>query len=182
MMPEQIAEPLSRERIAELRRLAEAATPGPWRGTTIGTASQRDAAMQAAQAVLARRLSDGPDIEFSDLSWVRTEGDDSLNVAVVGNGPTSPENAAYIAAVSPDVVLALLAAIPAKPDDGERLRKQLVAAAVEWEEAHDELTVGAGSEAGDEALLERYFEACVELLAVVSQNRAALTEQEARDA
>ena len=48
-------------------------------------------------------------IQFSDLSWVRTEGDDWLNVAMVGNGPTSPENADLIAAARnalPDLLAA----------------------------------------------------------------------------
>lgn len=98
--------------VEELRRLAAEATPGPWRDTTIGTASQRDAAGQAYEAVMARRLPDNPDVQFTDLSWVRTEGDDWLNVALVGNGRRGPENAALIAAAV-NALPALLAVVEA---------------------------------------------------------------------
>jgi hypothetical protein len=65
---------------------------------------------------------------------------------------------------------AILAAIPPDP----RLAALLAAwhAADEWEAAHDALTLGM--DAPDDELLERYSEACVDLLAVVSQNRDAL--------
>jgi hypothetical protein len=84
--------------LERLEALEAAATPGPWTGTTIGNYDQRHAAAAAFETVMARRLADNPDVQFSDLSWVRTPGDDWLNVALVGNGKGSPENAAFIAA------------------------------------------------------------------------------------
>lgn len=82
----------------ELRALSEHASQGKWEATTIGTASQWQAAAQAADAVLATRIPDRPDVQFTDMSWLRTEGSDWLNIACVGNGPTSPENAKFAAA------------------------------------------------------------------------------------
>ena len=49
----------------------------------------------------------------------------------------------------------------------------VIAAAVEWVDAHEVLTTGS-ARTPDADLLERYSEACDDLLAVVSQNRAAL--------
>jgi hypothetical protein len=83
--------------IKELRALSEAATPGPWSSLTHGTATQRDAAGRAYEAVMAVRVPDYPDIQFTDLSWVETTPD-GPHIAFVGNGPTSPENAKFIAA------------------------------------------------------------------------------------
>lgn len=98
----------------ELRAAIADATPGPWHGTTIGSYDQRHAAAKAYDAIACRRDPDNnPEIQFSDLSWVRTEGDDWLNVALVGNGARSPENARYIAAASPDVIARLLSELDA---------------------------------------------------------------------
>lgn len=83
--------------IEELRRLSDAATPGPWNPLTHGTATQLDAAGRAFQAVMAVRSVDKPDIQFTDLSWVETTPD-GPHIALVGNGPTSSENAKFIAA------------------------------------------------------------------------------------
>lgn len=83
----------------QLAELEAAATPGPWAGTTEGSYDQRHAAAKAYDAVRARRDPDSPDIQFSDLSWVRTSGDDWLNVALVGNGVNGPENAHFVAAL-----------------------------------------------------------------------------------
>jgi hypothetical protein len=54
------------------------------------------------------------------------------------------------------------------------LREAVVAAALEWNDAHAELTAPSASSITDADLLERYGEACAELLAVVSQNRDRL--------
>ena len=115
-------------RLDAIRERVEAATPGPWRSTTEGSHDQKHAAAKAYEAVMARRLADAPDIQFTDMSWVRTEGDDWLNVAMTANGPTAPENAVFIAAAREDVPL-LLAEV-------ERLRGAL-------ETAHRFLTQGS---------------------------------------
>jgi hypothetical protein len=58
----------------------------------------------------------------------------------------------------------------------ERLRADVIAAAVEWVDAHDELAAPSPLSVADPVLLERYSDACIELLAVVSQNRNALAD------
>lgn len=123
------------EELAALERLAKAATPGPWRGTTEGSYDQKHAAAKAFEAIMARVVPDLPDAQWSDLSWVRTEGDDWLNVALIGNGKDGPENAAYIAAVSPDVVLGLIEQVraTARPAVGEEgLRERIGAVIDRW--------------------------------------------------
>lgn len=95
------------ERFLDLRKLAERATPGPWAPLTHGTATQRDAAMRAALSVMAVRVPDDPEIEFTDLSWVETTPD-GPHIALTGNGPNAPENSKYIAAANPAAILALL--------------------------------------------------------------------------
>ena len=100
-----------------LRALSEAATPGEWTALTHGTASQRDAAGRAYEAIMAARVPDSPDIEFTDLSWVETTPD-GPHIALVGNGPTSPENAKFIAAAV-NYVRARLAAIPVAEESDE---------------------------------------------------------------
>ena len=96
-----------------LAALAAAATPGPWYDQTVGHRSIR----QAAGAV-TRALFVAPLPSCTDLSWVYTDGP---NICLTGNGPTSVENAAYIAAADPTTVLALLARLyvptPADLDD-----------------------------------------------------------------
>lgn len=57
-------------------------------------------------------------------------------------------------------------------------RAAVVAAAVEWVAAHEELATPHPGRMSDPALLERYSDACVELLAVVSQNREVLVSEE----
>ena len=105
----------------DLLRLAAEATPGPWRGLTHGTASQRDAAGRAYEAVMARRVADSPEVEFTDLSWVETTPD-GPHIALVGNGPKGPENAKLIAAFSPEVAAALVKVAMALPQALDRMQ------------------------------------------------------------
>lgn len=88
----------------ELRARAEAATPGPWMQGAESFVDFED--MAAAQR---RMLNSRPFGEPFHFVWVKPD----LCVGYTANGPTSEANAAYIAAASPDVVLALLDEIAA---------------------------------------------------------------------
>jgi hypothetical protein len=108
--------------LAELAALETAATPGPWASLTHGTASQRDAAGRAYEAVMARRLPGSPDIEFTDLSWIETTPD-GPHIGLTGNGPDAPENAKFIAAIrnAAPALLAALAAAEARVENADPL-------------------------------------------------------------
>lgn len=149
-----------------LEAAAREASPGPWTGTTIGTKSQRDAAGSVYEAVMARRLPDNPDLEFTDMSWVQVAaGDDYLNVALVGNGAKGPENAAYIAAADPATVLALI----------ERIR-ELEKALEPFVQSADGRTPGWHGDRGVYTL--QINQATVEVArAVLRQTRAALRQE-----
>ena len=86
----------------ELRRLSTAATPGPWTIHTEEVCSPIVAAMELSKLVHGS-------VFVPVLPMV--VGSNGLATAVTGCGPTSVANAAYIAAASPDVVLALLDSI-----------------------------------------------------------------------
>jgi homoserine dehydrogenase len=58
------------------------------------------------------------------------------------------------------------------------VEREVVAAAVEWVNAHDALMEPSASSMTDPELLERYSDAATELLAVVSQNRDRLAAKE----
>ncbi len=79
--------------LAELRRLAEAATPGPWHAAT-GAALQTDAGDDVTHVWYCRWR----DERFLSISKVL---DNELD-------QTTPEDAAFIAAANPAVMLALL--------------------------------------------------------------------------
>lgn len=83
----------------ELRRLATEATPGPWTIHTEEVCSPIVAAMELSKLVHGS-------VFVPVLPMV--VGSNGLATAVTGCGPTSVANAAYIAAASPDVVLALI--------------------------------------------------------------------------
>lgn len=89
----------------ELRRLATEATPGPWTIHTEEVCSPIVAAMELSKLVHGS-------VFVPVLPMV--VGSNGLATAVTGCGPTSVANAAYIAATSPDVVLALLDALDRK--------------------------------------------------------------------
>ena len=88
----------------ELRRLATEATPGPWTIHTEEVCSPIVAAMELSKLVHGS-------VFVPVLPMV--VGSNGLATAVTGCGPTSVANAAYIAAASPDIVLALLADLDA---------------------------------------------------------------------
>lgn len=89
----------------KLRELAEAATPGPWHSLTYGNGSTAQVAGELARYTYATARNAG--VPMTDLS--RVDGPEGRRtVAFTGNGPNSPDNAAYIAAASPEVVAALV--------------------------------------------------------------------------
>lgn len=92
-----------------LRALADAATPGPWK------AGREDFESFDAMCEAQRRmLSNRPFGEPFHFVWTRPD----LCVGYTANGPTSAANAAFIAAMDPTTVRALL-------DEVERLRAEV---------------------------------------------------------
>lgn len=86
---------------AHLRRLLAEATPGPWERVTVGNHDQRHAAGMAFLNVMAVRSEDNPEIDFSDLTYVRSGWP---NVCMTGNGPKQTDNA--------DLIVAAVNALP----------------------------------------------------------------------
>jgi len=91
----QVSHPAPAEGLDALRALSDAATPGPWERVTEGNHDQRHAAGSAFLSVMATKAADNPDIEFSDMTWVRAG---FPNVCMVGNGPKQTENGDLIVA------------------------------------------------------------------------------------
>lgn len=77
--------------LAQLRRLAEAATPGPWRFVPEGD-------------LIVKREPDGGDQMIADTDW----NADTVRVRGFGAGLPIDANGEFIAAMSPEVVLALI--------------------------------------------------------------------------
>lgn len=100
----------------ELRRLATEATPGPWTIHTEEVCSPIVAAMELSKLVHGS-------VFVPVLPMV--VGSNGLATAVTGCGPTSVANAAYIAATSPDVVLALIDRLAEVEKDGRAIRRML---------------------------------------------------------
>lgn len=100
----------------ELRRLATEATPGPWTIHTEEVCSPIVAAMELSKLVHGS-------VFVPVLPMV--VGSNGLATAVTGCGPTSVANAAYIAAISPDVVLALIDRLAEVEKDGRAIRRML---------------------------------------------------------
>ena len=96
----------------ELRRLATEATPGPWTIHTEEVCSPIVAAMELSKLVHGS-------VFVPVLPMV--VGSNGLATAVTGCGPTSVANATYIAAASPDVVLALIDRLAEVEKDAARL-------------------------------------------------------------
>jgi hypothetical protein len=85
------------EQIGALRAAAEAATPGPWR-----------------KGYLRHGYAYGTDYLPRDNRWVDADyvvsvANSATQIAGTEDGVGTPQDATYIAAASPDVVLALLA-------------------------------------------------------------------------
>lgn len=109
----------------ELRRLATEATPGPWTIHTEEVCSPIVAAMELSKLVHGS-------VFVPVLPMV--VGSNGLATAVTGCGPTSVANAAYIAAVSPDAILALLADLDALRTRLAEVEKD--AARLNWIQRH----------------------------------------------
>lgn len=99
--------------LAELRRLAEAATPGEWRRLTEGNKSIRSAAGKVTRDLFAvgQSIPGGASRElrdtFHDMTYVVTE-DGKRNIALIGNGPNQVHNGDFVAAANPQTILRLL--------------------------------------------------------------------------
>ena len=100
----------------ELRRLATEATPGPW------TIHPEEVCSPIVAATALSKLVHGS-VFVPVLPMV--VGSNGLATAVTGCGPTSVANAAYIAAASPDVVLALIDRLAEVEKDGRAIRRML---------------------------------------------------------
>jgi hypothetical protein len=94
-----VADRTNPERLSEL---AEKATPGPWHRHTYGHRSIRAGAGKVLAALLKGTTT--------DMSYVHSDDPDGEgpSIGLIGNGPKQIENSDYIAAASPDVILALL--------------------------------------------------------------------------
>lgn len=98
----------TQEGLDELERLATAATQEPWGWGHSGTETVEDAIRFAAEVVEKSYMI----TDRADLWLVYTGDPDAENgtrlVAYTGNGPTSEANSAYLTAVQPRNVLALI--------------------------------------------------------------------------
>lgn len=102
---------MKQEQIEELRRLAEAATPGEWTVWAEKTPNKSDAIAEFAYQVENTE-------NFSGTTWLLNAN--GVCPASTGCGATSEANAAYIAAANPAVILEIL-------DSLERAEKALEA-------------------------------------------------------
>src|SRR5690606_21091532 len=93
------------ERLAELRRIAEAATPGPWEVTEFAGGEERS---PGELGVFAPNHPHS--YQKSDGTWY------AVVICRGMDGPTREENSEYIATFDPPTVLAML-------DEIERLRR-----------------------------------------------------------
>ena len=118
-----------------LKALAEQATPGEWIACQMshfergGDLTPDELGEYVANAVRKSQATSGSS-RFLFVSVMKTDG--PADVCHVGNGPTSPANAAFIAAANPTTVLALLAEV-------ERLREEHITAnrrAEYWKAEH----------------------------------------------
>lgn len=109
--------------LAELRAKAEAATGGEWRdgwyGDATGTTPLTTPELMDVFYAMVKR--GGP--FFFEVAPARQPEGDTVAIALVGNGPTSEANAAYIAAANPAVVLRLLSALEDATRAVEAVRK-----------------------------------------------------------
>ena len=115
----------------DLRALAEAATPGPWGARYFDDGDKAEArrfavALEMSAGDITYRLIAGA----ADACQQEGGSEDWLNLGFMGNGPTSGANAAYIAAASPDVILALLDEIDALRDVAETALQNTLTAVV----------------------------------------------------
>jgi hypothetical protein len=98
---------LSAERLAELKKLAEAATPGPWE--TDGWSSVLTVEKTVPVYNFSKPIGPGK----YPLTHYESARIAHLNDGEYIENPNSQADAAYLAALSPEVVLALLAHVEA---------------------------------------------------------------------
>lgn len=99
---------LTPEHLAEIKRLAREATPGPW---------------QTQPAWRARSRNEGlEDVRTSGGTWREGLAADA-----------KPQDAAFIAAVSPDVVLALVVTLQRVYDAADALAEEASNPQADWE-------------------------------------------------
>jgi hypothetical protein len=117
--------------LIELRKLAEAATPGAWAVFSEPVLSPFHAAMELS------RLPHGTPEFQNTLAMV--VDDRNLVTSVTGCGKYSEANAAYIAAANPAKVIELLDALEAQAAEIERLKKLVV-----WNQEQREIDLAIG--------------------------------------
>lgn len=112
----------------ELKRLADAATHEYW---FFGA----DPCANKAEALEICRQNIEPTTNEIPYFYV-VYLEDGRRIALIGNGPTSAQNAAYIASANPATILALIARLEAAEAELERLRSQepvVVMSMAEWD-------------------------------------------------
>lgn len=144
---------------AELRRMAEAATPGPW----YWGGTECESAQHALQICRENIQATGETIPHFMEVW----DDRDKRTAIVGNGPTGYQNASYIATANPSTILALLDHIDAL--ESERTCLQSVMAA-KMESIH--AFVGGQKVSAINPTIELSAEASSELVEVKAERDA----------
>ena len=114
---------LTPERLAELRRIAEAATPGPWEVTEFAGGEERS---PGELGVFAPNHPHS--YQKSDGTWY------AVVICRGMDGPTREENSEYIATFDPTTVLAML-------DEIERLRQAVDALQLDRRDLEDVISV-----------------------------------------
>lgn len=118
---------LTPERLAEIEALAKKATPGPWEADSMKSEGSYGIGDETYEGFNAFRVTDEKgnaicDTLNSDMGEVHVEYDEDDATAWDEIGR---RNAAYIAALDPQTVLALLASHAALAAEVERLRREL---------------------------------------------------------
>lgn len=104
---------LTPEQLADLERLAQAASSEEWQSGKWEHASHSELLAYLSVAIRGRESTDLHGV------WIAKEEGNRFT-AITGNGPTSEANAAYIAAANPATVLQLIGQVRAAEavDDG----------------------------------------------------------------
>jgi len=121
-----MVETLSTERVAEIRALAEKATPGPWESDSMKSEGSFGVGEETYEGFNAFKVMDEKgnticDTLNSDMGEVHVEYDEDGATAWDEIGR---RNATFIAALDPQTVLALLASHEALRAEVERLREE----------------------------------------------------------
>lgn len=109
---------LTDERLAEIRALAEAATPGDWMACNMVHAERGD---QMTPEEIGEYVTNSVKLGDPDrFLFITTSGEIAPDICHIGNGPAGPANAAFIAAAKPANVLSLLDALTSTRERAER--------------------------------------------------------------